>query len=96
MVVVADPIAGTVTIRLGTPTLVGRCLLAAVVGAGAPLLADRFAPSLLVVALLVTAGAAAWVVVGIGATAVLDDHGITLGVSRRGRHRVRVRLGLGL
>lgn len=88
MVVVADPTTGTVTIRLSTAALTARTVLAAIVGLGAPAMAERFAPGLLVPALVVTACAAAWVVHGLGRTVVLDDHGVTLGTSRRGARRL--------
>ena len=88
MVVVADPAAGTVTLRLSTVVLALRVVVAAVAGIGAPLLAERWAPELLVPALLVTVAAAAWVVHGLGRTVVLDDLGVTIGTSRRRARRV--------
>lgn len=88
MIVDADPAAGTVTMRLSSAALALRGVLALVLGVGAPVLAERAAPDLLVPALLVTAASGALLVAGLGRTVVLDDHGVTVGASRRRPRRI--------
>lgn len=88
MQVVIDEHLRVVTIRHTTVQLLLRGLALLVVGIGLPTLVNATAPDLVALSLAGTIASGLWLVQGLTAVLVLDDDGVTISASRRGRRQL--------
>lgn len=88
MEVTAHDDLGVVTIRHSTPQLALRGAGLLVVGIGVPASVRVVAPDWVALALLATAASALWLVQGLTAVLVLDEDGVAVSASRRGRRHL--------